>query len=460
MPAHQQFKSWYLFLITLASKTPFLFAGYGREEDAWSQALNAKLISESGVYEVSRLPGHPIYELLLAFLWPLNHQYWFYNGLSALATALCVVLFYHILQNLKINNAFWLSLTFGFIPVFFTAGTYTIDYNLALLFILSSWLSLQKGNVWYAGVALGVATGFRISSIAFIIPICLATGTKNRNTLFRYFLSAGGVAIISFLPPLQRYGISFLDFHKPPFPGWASIGYKLTIGVWGFPLLVAIAILKGKWLSQGVLNFFKRREASFRQLGLAAITAWLLCLLVFARLPFKAEFFIPSLPFLMVLVGFLGSTKQLKLLFIASLISTFSFGFDYANPFRGATPSPLAIKFKSGTTKLFFDPLQGPALIDLHKRQNKSHLVEQTLAWAAEQRDSCLLIAGWYWPELELKADNNLKVKFDYYSTADEVLSYHNQSYSVFYLPEINEANQLINAHYRADSLGQELDPL
>ena len=460
MKKSQGLQSFLVFLVAFLSKIPFLFAGFGREEDAWSQALNARNIAESGIYEVSRLPGHPVYELLLAFLWPLNHTYWFFNGLTALATALSVFVFYKILLRHNIKGAFWLSLSFGFVPVFFNAGTYTIDYNFALLFILLSWYQLESGRVFLAALFIGIATGFRISSIAFLLPLSIAVRMNDLKTLLKYWLFAILVALICFLPPIISYGTEFFDFHKPPFPGWASIIYKLTIGVWGIPMILLFILLKSKWLrGQKIKNFIKPGTVG-RHLTMAAVISWVLCLVVFARLPFKAEFFIPSIPFLMILVGYLASERQIKLILITSALGSFIMGFDYHNPYRGADPSALAIKFNAGSKLLFFDPIQGPVLIEHSKRKNKSNLADQTLEWARSQKDSSLLISGWYWPELELKKTSNLKVHFDYYSTSSEILEYHKNELPVYYLPEINESNQLINAHYLADSIGKLLDPL
>lgn len=452
--------AWLLFGISLITRIPFLFAGFGREEDAWSQALNARQIAETGVYEVSRLPGHPVYELLLAMLWPLNHEYWFYNSLSALVSALSVMTFYQILRNLSVKQAFSISLVFGFIPVFFIAGTYTIDYNFALLLILWAWLNLQKGKIWLAALSIGVATGFRISSLAFLVPLSLLSGMRSPRQLIRLWIISTLVAIISFTPALMRYGMDFLDFHKPPFPGWASISYKISFGIWGIPLLLSIIGLKTEWLHKGKIMNSIKTSSEFRNLTLAAISAWLLCLLVFARLPFKAEFFIPSLPFLTALLGFLVTRRQSQLLVAAAVMSCFAFGFDYASQWRGATPSATAIEFRAGGKNLFFDPLQGPALIDHSKRLNKSILVNKTLEWAQKQSDSSLVIAGWYWPEIEVRRPERMPVKFDYYSTRDELMAYQQRGYRVYYLPEINEANHLINAHYLADSIGQVLNPL
>ncbi|MDZ7846272.1 MAG: hypothetical protein U5L96_05675 [Owenweeksia sp.] len=85
---------------------PFIGQGYGREEDAWAQVLNAQKIWETGVYEVSRLPGHPLYELLLSALWPL-HSPVFFNLLSTIATAGAVVIFYQITHRLKPQQSFF-----------------------------------------------------------------------------------------------------------------------------------------------------------------------------------------------------------------------------------------------------------------------------------------------------------------------------------------------------------------
>ena len=452
--------SWLLFSLSFLSRIPFIFAGYGREEDAWSQALNAREIAETGVYEVSRLPGHPVYELLLSLLWPFNHQYWFFNGLSALVSALSVVLFYRIALKYQLTSPLWLSLGFSFVPVFFIAGTYTIDYNWALLFILLSWYLLQSQKYWQAAAMLGLATGFRISSLAFVVPIILASPHHERRDIWRFAILSFVAGAICYLPPFLRYGSSFFDFHKPPFPGWASIIYKLTLGIWGAPLLLALIALKIGWFRGGNrFSSLARNKEGLRLAG-AAVIAWLLCLLVFVRLPFKAEFFIPALPFLFLFLGYLANRLELRTILAAAVLSCFAFGFDYHNSYRGARASKLAFEFSAGDKLLFLDPVQGPVLVDQSKRSNKSALVNEVVSWMEQQPDSTFLIAGWYWPELSLKDPGTTPVITDYYSSAQELRSYHQRGYDIYFLPEINQVNYKINAHYLADSLGQALHPL
>jgi len=443
-----------LFCISLLLRLPFLSEGYGKEFDAWSNALNAKTIAETGIYEVSRLPGHPLYELSLAILWPLNHSFFLFNLLSALISAGAVVLLFSIARELKLKKAFYWSLAFGFIPVFFIAGTYTIDYNFALFFILAAFLALLHKQYWWLGIALGFATGFRISSLGFILPFTLWLGFTNYRALLKMYLSAGLVSILVFLPPLFTYGLGFLDFHKPPFPGWANIGYKVSIGIWGLPL-VLLVLWRIVSLRSLKLNFAwpqHLRGLSF-QLGVLIILA--LQAVVFMRLPFKSEFFLAALPFIWLQIAALSRDGQAKIFLYTSLASLLFFGLDYDNIYRGASPGKAVLRFEAGGKSIFLSPLQGPLSLDQSKRRNKSNTVEQTML-KLDALEPSWLIAGWYWPELVLKIGET-KHWIDHYSTVEEIKAAQEANYPILYLPEINELNQIIHQHSLADSLGRPL---
>ncbi len=443
-----------LFVISLLLRLPFLSEGYGKEFDAWSNALNAKTIAETGIYEVSRLPGHPIYEWTLAILWPLNHSYILFNLLSAIISAAAVVLLFVIARELKLKQAFYWSLAFGFIPVFFIASTYTIDYNFALFFILASFLALLRKQYWWLGIALGLATGFRISSLGFILPYTLWLGFSNVRALLKIYIAAALVSVFVFLPPLFTYGLSFLDFHKPPFPGWANIAYKISIGIWGLPL--AIVIL---WRLASVrslkLNFSWPSHFSGISFQAGVFLILALQALVFMRLPFKSEFFIAALPFMWLLIAALSRDGQGKLFLYVSLASLLFLGIDYDNIYRGATPSKAVIRFEANGKSIFLSPFQGPLSLDQGKRRNKSNTVEQCIT-ALNGLEPSWLIAGWYWPELVLKMGETRHL-IDHFSTAEEIRSAQEANYPILYLPEINELNQIIHQHSLADSLGRPL---
>lgn len=437
------------------ARIPFLFAGYGREEDAWGQALTAKTTWESGVYEVSRLPGHPLYEILLAFLWPVNHSYFVFNFLSTMVSSLSVIFFYLILKEWKKENALALALSFGFIPVFFIAGVYTIDYNFACLFILISLNQLQKKNIIMAGILLGIATGFRISSIGFVLPwMLLYSGKKDLYLLMKLGFSAGVMSLISFAAPIYTYGFEVLDFHKPPYSSWAKIAFKLSFGIWGLVLF--------SFLSLGLFKFIsskKWKNTSSRNFKWAFFIILLFQLLVFFRLPFKSEFLIPAIPFVLIWIGDSFSKKWVYALPFISIISCFLIGFDYKNEFRGSPPTNATIEFSAGDKNVYVDFLQGPALIDFQKRLVKMKFVDQILEWSDKQREPSLVISGWYWPQIELRKKTYPNIHFDYYSSDEEIINAKSAGRKIFYLPEINEANSKIEGHYLADSLGSILIP-
>ena len=440
-----------LFVIAIVCRLPFLWAGYGKEFDAWSNALNARIISETGVYEVSRLPGHPLQEMLLSTLWPLNHSYFIFNSLSTLVSAFAVWTFFEILKKHKVDQAWYWALAFSFVPVFFIAGTYTIDYNFALCFVLLAYLALLKGNYWLVGLFIGIATGFRISSLGFLLPFALLQGWNFKALLQMGFLALG-ISVLAFYLPFETYGWAFLDFHKPPFPGWASVLYKLSIGIWGLPLLILVLI--AAW---NLVRHPAKADLPKHLKGLA--WPWFLALiiglqlLVFMRLPFKAEFFIPALPFIILSLAAHSKPSMARWAAYTSMASVLFFGFDYKNPWRGATPLDYHWEFKAGSQIIYCSPFQGPITIDQSKRKVRSNTVEKSIELLQES-DRALVVAGWYWPELIFKYPDHPH-QIVHYSSQAQLDSAQKAGMRILYLPEIGAQNAIMEGHQQLEEIGQ-----
>lgn len=449
---------WYLLCLPayLVLQIPFLFEGFGREFDAWSNALNARHLWETGQYEVSRLPGHPLYEGVLALLYGLQPEAWFLNALSLLAALACLDQVYRLARHWQLPYAAGIAFSMGLIPVFFLAGHYTIDYLPALWLILWSFRTSLKGKWWWAGLLLGLATGIRISSLAFLLPFIIyhAPRVKVKDAAL-LFLSSSLSAFVCYLPPLLTYGGAFLDFHKPPFPGWANIFYKLSLGIWGLALSLGLLVL---FLRYGRRFLQKKAKTPIHSGRFILFVGSILTLqaLVFFRLPFKSEFFLPALPFLWLAFFLYWPRRSHPFLLALPLVSLFSFGLDYANPYRGSAPGNQAWTFSAQGKALFLDPWQGPALLDLKKRAHKSHTVEQSLNILAEMKEPAWLVAGWYWPEIVYKGPPSRHV-IDHYSTKAELDSAFAMGWTIYYLPEIGKQNEIMEGHYLADSLGQAL---
>lgn len=442
-----------LFAIALACRAPFLWAGYGKEFDAWSNALNARIISETGIYEVSRLPGHPLQELMLSGIWFYTHSYFIFNAFSALFSAIAVWAFFEILRFHKIERAWYWAIAFNFIPVFFIAGTYTIDYNFALAFILMAYLALLREQYLLVGVFVGVATGFRISSLAFLAPFALLLGWQFK-ALLKMGLAAVVVAAVCFYLPFATYGWAFLDFHKPPFPGWASVFYKLGIGIWGLPLLLFMLV--------SAIHLIRRPSVVEKPAHLKGLAwPWFLGLVialqlaVFLRLPFKAEFFIPALPFILIAWAAHNPGSWARYAAYVSMASCLFFGFDYKSPWRGAEPLDFHWSFEAGGKTIFCSPLQGPISIDQSKRRVRSQTVLQSIEVLQESAPS-LVVAGWYLPELVLRYPEGHHL-IEHYASEAEIDSAQMAGLRILYLPEIEDQNVLMEGHPKLEQEGQAL---
>jgi hypothetical protein len=98
----ENFKLFILALLVLLSRLPFLNAGYGVEEDSWGIAVAAYHTQLYGVMEASRLPGHPVNELIYSLFW--GYGPWLYNFFSAICSVICFILFYLTLKKLNFKN--------------------------------------------------------------------------------------------------------------------------------------------------------------------------------------------------------------------------------------------------------------------------------------------------------------------------------------------------------------------
>src|SRR5262245_8733400 len=101
-----------LFALVLASRLPFLDAGYGLDVDGWLVLEAGRTLATQGVYRVSRFPGYPIPEALFALVW--NDGPRVVNAIAALASACAAVLFHGILRRYGARTPFLGALALSF----------------------------------------------------------------------------------------------------------------------------------------------------------------------------------------------------------------------------------------------------------------------------------------------------------------------------------------------------------
>jgi len=445
-----------LFLVAFLARLPFLFAGYGIEEDSWGHVLQAALMSETGVYEVSRLPGHPLFEALLYVFWN-SHSPLLYNIWSALASAGAVVVFYRIARFHKLAQPLLWSLVFCFVPVFFISGTYTIDYTITLFFSLLAYEAALKNNPERAGVWLAVAAGFRITALGFLLPIGYLMLRDNsvdtsialrlRKVTKTVFLSLA-LAFVFYVPPYFTYGVDFFDFHKPPYPALLEAFYKMTIGVWGLVGMLALGVV-------AIVLYLNRKNVVRDYHNIV----WLLVLLVFSatyfRMPEKAAFMLPVVPFVLLFIGRNFTGRPALATATLLIFSGWMFGINSTDAHTGSLHSSAAIKFSDGHESLFLDPVQGPIMNDYTKRHAKQEAVKSIENQLQEIEQPTLVIAGWWYAMLEVGerdcAWKNESVELRYLPPPTELDRWKSRGYTLRFLPKQAEiVDRKYNTNYVA----------
>ena len=155
-----------IFLIIFLSRLPFSFNSPGIDPDNWLVLHTGKMISETGVYRASRLPGYPVNEYIAAAL--KGENFFILNLLSIIFTSLMCIIFYKILRELKIKAAFFAAITLGFVQAIFIASTTNMEYTWSLFFLLLSFLLILQKKFYILGTTLAIMVVLRIPNIIFI----------------------------------------------------------------------------------------------------------------------------------------------------------------------------------------------------------------------------------------------------------------------------------------------------
>lgn len=456
-----------LFLIVFVSRLPFLSAGYGIEEDSWGIALAAFHTHISGIYEPSRLPGHPVQELIYSFLWGAGPLV--FNGLSALLSAFAAPVFARILKLLNFKYYFIAALAFAFTPVFYISSTYTIDFVWTEMFVLLSLYFLLKNKLILCGIFLGVAVGCRITSGAMILPFVIIIWQQqnikqNVISFLKIFLPMLFISVVVFIPVMLQFGISFFHYYDQfPYPPMSKVLYKMIPGVFGIAGVTAIIIaLFSIIINRGKQNFgslFSEKLNS--KILAAAATVITLYIISYFRLPQKSGYMIPVIPFVILLFGYYLSRNIFQVFCILLIISPFICSINLTDKLRGATYSSYAYIFKVSGQEVFFDPFSGPLFSDYSKRKQKINYTRQVIEKTDTITAKTLIIAGWWYNEImvtNISHKENKSVTFEPYITENKMKEYIASGYKLFYLPEQNIYNDEMYKISITNSLSKPFD--
>ena len=432
--------------IIILSRIFFLNAGFGAEEDAWGVALTAKHIAQSGAYEASRLPGHPLQELFYASIINKTNALGM-NGITAIFSVLACVYFYLILKKLNLNQSFLATLALAFTPIIYVHSTDSMDYIWALAFILMSYYWLLNDRIVFSGILLGMAVGCRITSGVLIIPFFIqllynkGESWKKIITLGIFF---GMTSLVIFLQVIQKYGWGFFHYYDQfPYPSYAKVFYKATIGVWG-----SIGCLEILFLVMKIISYPRRTRAVFVEsngMMFAWVSAIILYIGLYFMLPQKSAYFIPIIPFVILFADKYLPTFNFKMLSYSLIISSFFFGINLSDKTRGAEASTISKDLAIGGQEVHLDMLHGPVFDDYLKRKARMNFTKQIIESISQIKTKSVLISGWWLNpilyELNERVPGNIKLV--YVMDEAEMKGFLDKGFKIFYLPEMDSLNDL-----------------
>ena len=434
----------FLFTLLIAlTRIPFLFFGYGSEEDAWALPLVAERIAKSGVYEVSRLPGHPFQELVYTLIW--NAGPVVYNLLTLIVSSFGIYYFIRILQYLKLEWK-WATLCLAFTPIFYINSTNNMDYVWACSFIIIS-LYYSLNNRWLiTGLFLAIAIGCRITSGAAILPMLvylMASNTKYFfKNAFQICLYTGIFCLIIFIPVLKEYGLTFFTYYEHfPIPSFAKNFYKGSIGAFGITGYIGAFL----FIIYSFKKLIQQTSLLMSPLILLALTGIIIFKFAFISLPLKSAFIIPILPYLYLMTAALCNVSIQKTGAILLLIACFFFGINLSDPLRGSKESAVSYTFNVSNQKVAFDVFSGIFTADITKRINRTEFSESIIKKASTVNRPTYIIAGWYLSDILVlqKGKENKMVEYGYYTDESKLDSLKSNGILLFYLPQQNELNDL-----------------
>jgi hypothetical protein len=352
-----------LALLFAATRLPGLSAGFGADGDYWHVAAVARRWVAGGGYRVARAPGNPLHEAqTAAALWLGQRLPWGAESLPAglltlLWSALLLLLYLHLARRIgvprrRLGAALLLLL---FWPIFWAHGVDGSDHVPAALLALGALALALAPESWprptwwplrplLAGVALGLAAGYRLGSLA-LAPACglalvlplggRAVGGDRRRRLLSLLLCAAAAAVTTtalFTPVWAQLGWQGM---RPAVRHHTLLGLLLRGGVRGaqalapglvLPLLLWLLLRRrypvprNRWRSRWLGLFALPRTAPAR-------ARWVLrgaiggSLLAFLPLPLDPAYLLPAAICTLLLLARRLSTRRLYLLASAALLA-------------------------------------------------------------------------------------------------------------------------------------------
>jgi hypothetical protein len=430
--------------VVLFSRLPFVNTSLGSDADVYRTALAARHIAATGTYQFSRFPGFPVQEYVFAVLTVVPGPVM--NLVSAVLSAVGAGFFTLILRRLELPNPIALSFAFAFTPIVFVSSTTSQDYVWASTCILAGlWFSWRRP--WLAGLALGVATGCRFTSLAMFVPVAILIAGMFPARRMRALLQFAGATfltvILLFLPmiltPRPGSGVQI-----PVDTGFVTLVYRATAGVWGVPGFIVLAAF-AVWATFTSMLHRNRGSAGVRNLmALPSMLGAGMFLVIFLRYPYEAAYLVPAVPLTLILLAPSLTRKAGAALAFVMLLSSFTFGVTTAEQPESVGYSNAGLQLSTGDKTISVDPFSGPVRMEYERREARRRLLDRLYAFADTVGSRTVVIAGWLVPQIRYEVGDAATrggATFVYALRQDALQSSVTQGLRVYYLKGMDIMN-------------------
>jgi hypothetical protein len=221
---------------------------------------------------------------------------------------------------------------------------------------------------------------------------------------------------------IYSYKFNFLTFAEHGYPFYLSIIKESSLGVWGFPgsLAIIISVVFFVVRYREINNLLRARDPII----LASISAIVIYLLMYLRLPHESGYLIPLLPFVILLMSKLFDTQWFIGICVILILSAFLL-----------TLNNRQIK------------LAGPIFQDRQSRKELLLLTNRVLDKASRLSKNSIIVSGYYLPMLEWQLNKYPVdgVNFAYLLSANDLEdALNNPGTQLYFLPGIDMFNKNI----------------
>lgn len=368
--------------LVILTRLPLLVTGYGSDPDAWRVAYGAHQLWDHGIYSVSRFPGNPLHEILMAPVIGPGGAF-AANLITLVAFSGCVVLFFLWCRS-STPHATIITIAFAFSPLLWVNSASAMDYSFSLLLFLASILAATRSRILLAGIFMGLAIGFRPSNaVLLIVPLFLMPDGDISRTRRSVILIGGAVAAatLSFVPVWLEYGPSqWIALTRDQLGGiHLSLAERLMLGayrsVYSIGPLAALAIAAILTMNAHAL---RRQWRENDRILKASLAGMLVLAIVFLALPVERGYLVPAIPLGLIVIGRVASARVLQILTI--LLISFAF------------VNPDVVRHSGWRGTPGFHLREGMVLEELEKREFME--TKRLFLSSAPLPDSTVVIAG------------------------------------------------------------------